>query len=308
MMPYRIKFILNPNADLGRAGQAAADLRPIVDELGGVDWCGTSYPRHATELAFQAAQEGFDLVIAAGGDGTVHEVVNGLMRVPEEQRPRLGVVPLGSGNDFSHAIGMDSVPANALRQVVAGLPRRVDIGCLVDGRGRTEYWDNAVGIGFDTIVTLRSRRYKLMRGFLIYLLAVIQTIILDHDSPYLQIETDTENWSQKTVMLVLCNGGREGGGFKVAPQAKVDDGIINYVGINHVSRPMMFRLLPEVMNGTHARFRQVRTGECRKLSLQSDRPLYTHLDGEIYSGLGTDLRQLSVEILPGALQVMTNPS
>jgi diacylglycerol kinase (ATP) len=304
MAPNRIKLILNPNADLGRAGQAAADLRPIVDEHGGVDWCGTSYPRHATELAFQAAQEGFDLVIAAGGDGTVHEVINGLMRIPEEQRPYLGVVPLGSGNDFSNAIGMDSLPANALRQILTGQPRRVDIGCLVDEHGRREYWDNTVGIGFDTVVTLRSRRFKLMRGFLIYLLAVIQTIVLDHDSPYLQVETENESWSQKTVMLVLCNGGREGGGFNVAPQAKLDDGIINYVGIEQVSRPMMFRLLPEVMNGTHARFRQVRTGECKKLSLRSDRPLFTHIDGEIYSGLGTDLRQLSVEILPGAIQVM----
>ena len=91
----------------------------------------------------------------------------------------------------------------------------------------------------------------------------------------------------------------------MAPQAQIDDGLINFVGIDHVSRPMMFRLLPEVMKGTHARFCHVRTGECQKLSILSDRPLYTHLDGEIYLGLGTDLRQLSVEILPGALQVMT---
>ncbi len=304
MASHRVKLIVNPNADLGRAWQAAADLRPIVEEYGGADWSGTVFPTHATELAYQAAQEGYELVIAAGGDGTVHEVVNGLMRAAPESRPSLGVIPLGSGNDFAHAIGLDSRPENALRQVFNGQAHRVDIGRLVDGHNRIEYWDNTVGIGFDTTVTIRSRRFTWMRGFIIYLLAVVQTIILDHDSPQMQITTDRESWAQKTLMLVLCNGGREGGGFRIDPKARLDDGVFSYVSIDQVSRPMMFRLLPEVMKGTHARFRQVRTGQCLKLDVVSDRPLYIHTDGEIFSGFGMNVRQVSMEILPSALEVM----
>ncbi|MEW5870209.1 MAG: diacylglycerol kinase family protein [Chloroflexota bacterium] len=305
-MPPRhpVKLIVNPNADLGRAWHAAADLRPIVEEFGGADWAGTVYPTHAVELARQAAEEGYELVIAAGGDGTAHEVVNGLMQVPKERRPRLGVVPIGSGNDFSHAVGMDPRPPYALRQIFTGKPRSIDIGLLKDDHNRQEYWVNAVGIGFDTTVTIRSRRITLLRGFLIYLVAVVQTILFNHDAPLMQVNTDLESWEQNMIMLVLCNGPREGGGFHIQPEARPDDGIFHYAGVEKVSRPMMFRLLPEVMNGTHARFKQVRMGQFHRLDLKADRPLYVHTDGEILAGFGMDLRSLSVEILPGEIEMV----
>lgn len=304
MHPRKVKLIVNPNADLGRAWRWAADLRPVIEEFGGADWTGTVYPTHATELARQAAEEGYELVVAVGGDGTVHEVINGLMLVPDEHRPRLGVVPLGSGNDFAHNVGVNKNSALAARQALSGQPRRIDVGKLTDGRGRVEYWDNTVGIGFDATVTIRSRRIPLVRGFLIYLIAVLQTILLNHEAPILKARTDQEAWEDAMLMLVLCNGRREGGGFAVAPQARPDDGVFHYTGVTRVSRPMMLRLLPEVMNGTHGRFRQVRMGACQKMELTSDRPLYIHTDGEIFAGFGVDVRQLQFEILPGAIEVM----
>jgi YegS/Rv2252/BmrU family lipid kinase len=304
MPAHRVKLIVNPNANLGRAWIAARDLRPIVEEFGGADWAGTVYPTHATELAHQAGEQGYELVIAAGGDGTAHEVLNGLMQLPRERRPRLGVVPLGSGNDFAHAIGMDGAPLPALRQILTGAPKTIDIVRLQDNLGRVEYWGNTLGIGFDATVTIRSRRFRQFSGFLIYLIAVIQTILLNHEAPRMQVQTDREQWEQELLMLVLCNGGREGGGFRVCPGARLDDGRLNYVGIRRVSRPMMFRLLPEVMRGTHGRFRQVRMGEFARLQVQADRPLYIHADGEIFAGWGNDVRQLRVELLPQELQVV----
>jgi len=304
MPKHRVKFILNPNADLGRAWQMASDLRPLADEFGGADWAGTVYPTHATEIARQAAEEGYELVIAAGGDGTVHEIVNGLMQVPAERRPRLGIVPLGSGNDFSHNVGIERDPASALRQAFSGQPCRVDIGRLVDERGRTEYWDNTLGIGFDATVTIRSRRFHFLHGFMIYLVAVLQTIILNHEAPRFVVVCDGESWEDELLLLVLCNGPREGGGFFVAPEARPNDGVGNFTAIRRVSRPMMLRLIPEVMNGTHGRFRQVRMGSFQTLEVKADRPLVIHADGEIYSGFGMDTRQLAIEMLPGALEVM----
>jgi diacylglycerol kinase family enzyme len=118
------------------------------------------------------------------------------------------------------------------------------------------------------------------------------------------VETDQESWDGPTVMFVMCNGPREGGGFLVAPDARPDDGIFQYASIGKVSRLMMFRLIPEVMKGTHGRFKQVRMGKFHKMSLTSDRPLYIHTDGEIFSGFGTDVKQISFEILPEALQVV----
>src|SRR4030067_1060961 len=120
MPKQKVKLIINPNADLGRAWRWGADLRPIVEEFGGADWSGTVYPTHATELTRQAAEEGYELIISVGGDGTVHEVINGLMSVPPEQRPKLGVVPVGTGNDFAHNIGAPDRPEIALRRALSG--------------------------------------------------------------------------------------------------------------------------------------------------------------------------------------------
>jgi diacylglycerol kinase (ATP) len=304
MPTHRVKLIVNPNADLGRAWHGAADLRPVVDEFGGADWAGTVYPTHAIELAQRAAEEGYDLVVACGGDGTVHEVVNGFMKTPREKRPKMGVVPLGSGNDFSHSLGMDSRPAYALRQVLSGKSKNIDVGWLKDNHGREEYWVNAMGIGFDTLVTLRSRKFTMLRGFAAYLLAVVQAIILDHDAPHFQIKTDNETFQENMLLFVVCNGPREGGGFHVQPQARNDDGVFHYAGIKDVSRLMMFRLLPEVMNGKHGRFKQVRMGSLKEMELLADRPLSVHLDGEIFSGYGMDVHDLSIKLLPGELELI----
>lgn len=303
-MHRKVKIILNPMADMGNAWRVARDLRSITEQHGGVDWSGTVYPGHAIELAKQAGEQGYDMVIAMGGDGTVHEVVNGLMNVPAERRPVLGVVPVGSGNDFAHGIRVSRKPTEALARALDGEVSTVDLGLMTDQHGRQEYFDNTLGIGFGANVTIRSHRIPLIRGFLMYLTSVLQTIIIDHSPIHMQIETDQESWEQKVVYLVLCNGPREGGGFLIAPEAKIDDGIIHYAMITDVSRAMMFRIVPEVMKGTHGRFKQVRMGMCKTFSLKADRPLYIHADGEIFSGPGTDLRQVSFEVLPGALKVV----
>lgn len=304
-MPRKVKLILNPVADMGHAWTVASDLRPLLVEFQGqVDWSGTVFPGHATELAAQAAQDGYDLVIALGGDGTVHETINGLMQAPAERRPALGVVPVGSGNDFAHSTGIPTDPAAALRLALKGQPKPIDLIRFSDEYNRVQYFDNTLGIGFDAVVTIRSHKLPIVRGFLMYLTAVIQTIILNFDPIGMQIETENETWSQPTLMLTLCNGPREGGGFLVAPDARNDDGILNYATIRQVSRPMMFRLIPEVMRGTHGRFKEVRLGTCKKMNIVADRPLYIHADGEIYSGFGTDIRRISLEIVPNALQIV----
>ena len=303
-MQRKVKIILNPMADMGNAWRVARDLRSITEEHGGVDWSGTVYPGHAIELAKQAGEQGYDMVIAMGGDGTVHEVVNGLMKLSEDKRPVLGVVPVGSGNDFAHGIHASSNPTEALTYALDGEVSTVDLCRLTDEHGRTEYFDNTLGIGFGAVVTIRSHKLPLLRGFLMYLTAVFQTIVLDHNPIHMRIESDGEKWEQKVMYLVLCNGPREGGGFLIAPEAKIDDGILHYAMITDVSRPMMFRIVPEVMKGTHGRFKQVRMGACKRFSLTADRPLYIHIDGEIFSGPGTNLRKVDVEVLPEALKVV----
>ncbi len=303
-MSRKVKIILNPMADMRNAWTVANDLRPIIAEYGNADWSGTVYPTHATELAKQAGEQDYDMVIAMGGDGTVHEVINGLMQIPAEKRPILGVVPVGSGNDFAHSIGLPMQPDRALVHALNSEPSTVDVGLMTDENGRQEYFDNTVGVGFDAVVTIRSHRLPVVRGFLMYLTAVIQTILLNHEPAKMKLQADGEKWEQTNLMVTVCNGPREGGGFLVAPEAKIDDGLLNYVMITKCSRPMMFRLIPEVMNGTHGRFDLVKMGTCQKFSLDSERPVYIHTDGEIYTSFGSNLHKLDFEILPGALKVV----
>jgi len=303
-MHRKIKIILNPMADMGNAWRVARDLRSITEEHGGVEWSGTVYPGHAIELAKQAGRDDYDLVIAMGGDGTVHEVMNGLMQIPENKRPILGVVPVGSGNDFAHGINASTIPNEALRRAINGEPSTVDLGLMTDENGRNVYFDNTLGIGFGATVTIRSHQLPLLRGFLMYLTAVLQTIALDHNPIRMQIETDGEKWEQGVSYLVLCNGTREGGGFLIAPDAKIDDGLLHFAMIKDVSRLMMLRIVPEVMKGTHGRFKEVKMGTCKRFTISANRPLYIHADGEIFTGPGTDLRKVSFEILPNALKVV----
>ena len=306
-MPRKVKLILNPMADMGRAWKAANDLRPIVQEFQGeISWSGTVYPTHAAELAKQAAAEGCDLVIALGGDGTAHEVVNGLMQIPADKRPVMGVVPIGSGNDFAYALGVPQKSDHALVHALkAENVSAIDIGVMTDEHsGRKEYFDNTVGAGFDAVVTIRSHKLPIVKGFLMYLTAVIQTILLNHNPAKIKFQTEHETWDDTVLLTTVCNGGREGGGFLISPDSKIDDGVLQFLNVKKVSRPMMFRLVPEFMKGTHLRFKQTQLGSFKKMTMQSDRPLYIHADGEVFTSFGSDVRNVTFEVLPNALKVI----
>ena len=299
------KMIFNPAADRGRTDQVARDLKHLVQELGGADWTDTGSPGHAVQIAEQAAREGFDPVVAVGGDGTVHEVVNGLMRLQAPIRPRLGIVPVGSGNDFAGGIGIIRDPRQALRSVFA--PRRLmpfDVGFIRDDKGRLEYWVNVVGIGFDAAVNLQSRRVAWVRGFLMYLLAVIRVIIQNYDAPRMDINLDGESLSKELLMFTVGNGPREGGGFMTTPASQYDDGILDYATVGRISRLMMFRLIPEVMRGTHGRFSCVTIGRLHHLSLKADRALPVHIDGETFAAYEANVRGVEVGLEPAGLRLI----
>ena len=299
-------FIINPNANMGQAWRQAADLRPIMEEYGGADWAGSVYPTHAIELAKKAVEDGYELVIAGGGDGTVHEVVNAIMEFPKEKRPALGVLPLGSGNDFSYAVGMDPNPAKALRQIFTGTESWVDIGKVVDDRGRTEYFDNTVGIGFDAIVTIHSHKMLFVRGLMMYVMAVLKTIFLNHRALGVEVTMDGDRkYQEKLIMFTLCNGGREGGGFHLYPDAKNGDGILHYITVPNVSRMMMLRFIPMFMNGTHLKHPKVNFGDFKEMEIKSDSAMFIHIDGEVFSGFTSDLRRIEVTMEHEAIRVVS---
>ncbi|MBT3712549.1 MAG: hypothetical protein HOG15_04280, partial [Anaerolineae bacterium] len=200
--------------------------------------------------------------------------------------------------------GIPDSPNQAMALALNGEISSIDLGLMTDENGRQEYIDNTLGIGFDAIVTIRSHRLPIVRGFLMYLTAVIQTIFLNSKPMRMKIESEDKKWDKDVFMFVLANGPREGGGFMMAPDARPDDGIMDYMLADNLSRLKQFRMIPEFMNGTQERFNEVEIGQFKKISLTSEHPLYIHIDGEIYTSFGSDLRGLSVEIMPNALEVV----
>ncbi len=297
-------LIFNPMSDRGRSGQRASDLRAMVTERGGADWQGTEYPAHATEIAAAAAERGYRTVVALGGDGTVHEIVNGLMRVEPARRPRLGIVPIGSGNDFAIAAGVPANPQEAVQRAFSGTERQVDVARICDGDGRAEYFDNTCGMGFDGAILIRTRKFKHIYGFLMYLTATLQTIAHDFAAPHLRVTYDGGTLDQPILMLTVGNGPREGGGFITTPASRIDDGVLDFVYIQPVSKFRMLQLVPKVLAGTHVNEPDVHIGRATRLVLDSDRALPIHLDGELFAPFEANVRHVEIDVVPGAICVV----
>ncbi len=312
----RLKLIMNPQADHGNAKQMVTWLKEQVEKQAIVaaqngrayelSWEMTEHPRHAIDLAQEAADEKYDVVVAIGGDGTVHEAVNGLMQVEARQRPRLGIVPIGSGNDFAHNLGLPYEPMDAIGALFSDQTRLVDAGSIVDGTGRHEYWNNTVGIGFSGAVNIAARSKKRWRGFLLYFVSVLETILFKPPALYVQIEIDEEPPFERWIsMMSLCNGPREGGGFPVAPAAVMDDGLISTMTMRRMNRLEMLYFLPIVMNAKHPRYTNSFTaGTARRVRIEADRTMAIHIDGETFGPWEADIRQVEISIIPAALQVL----
>lgn len=297
-------LIFNPNSDRGRSGQKASDLRSLVDHLGGADWAGTEYPAHATEIAAQAADKGYKTVIALGGDGTVHEVINGLMQIEAARRPALGIVPIGTGNDFAYAAGVNMTPAEAIQRAFTGERHPIDVVHMQDDQGRAEYFNNTAGIGFDAAINIQTRRLRGVYGFLMYLTATLWTVALKFDTPHLKITYDGGVIDQPVLMLTLGNGPREGGGFITTPMSKVDDGVLDFVYVSKVTRARILQLIPTVMKGTHIHEPEVKCLATTRMTVESEQPMPIHLDGELFAPYEANVRRVDVKLLPGALTLV----
>ena len=179
---------------------------------------------HAIELARTAAGQGYETVVAAGGDGTVNEVINGLVQAKTSgiDLPALGVISVGRGNDFGYGMGLPHSVEEAVHILSAGHTRKIDVGRLTGGlypQGRC--FGNGVGIGFDAVVGFESVKLAPLSGFPSYLVAALKTILLYFHAPRVQIELDDETITQPCLMVSVMNGRRMGGGFYMTPEFEI---------------------------------------------------------------------------------------
>lgn len=298
----RTVVILNPMADHGRAGRLAGQIPKWAEAFGGCDLWLTNEPGHATVLAKSATDKGYELVIAAGGDGTMHEVINGLVESGSAATP-LGIVPLGSGNDYPNGLGLAESPQQAFERIFDGRQLVVDLAHYEDGSGRSELAMNGIGVGFDAIVSIQTRTITRIHGFAMYMLAALRTIAFYYQTPKLRVNFDDEVVEQRTLMLPIGIGPRIGGGFRLTPDADLTDGLIDSCLVNPISRPTLLRLLPEAMKGTHITSPHVTMRRNKTIEIASDMALPVHADGEIFAYLEDNVRHIKVTSLPAVLTI-----
>jgi diacylglycerol kinase family enzyme len=289
--------ICNPSAGRGRARQRLLRFRRVLGAR--VELRPTRRPGHAEELALQAAREGFATVVAAGGDGTVHEVANGLVRAGPTTA-NLAVLPIGSANDYAVALGLDA--DWWMRPDAAVGPGRVDVGVARSG-GQSRYFVNGLGLGFNGAVTREARRIRGLQGVPLYGVALLQALCFHFTHPMMTVRLDDDPpRTGPTLALSLALGRREGN-FVVAPDARLDDGLFDYVHAGALTRRSLLGFVPGLITGRLPTHPAVARGRCRRATLHSEAPLTVHLDGEFFCLEEDGLHDLEVELLPGALGV-----
>ena len=288
--------IVNPAAGRGAAGRAADDVARAFRAQGWVvEMQRTRGPGDAVTLAGEAAKAGAQRVIAVGGDGTVHEVANGL--IAADSGAALGVVPLGSGDDFAKVVGTFRLaPAAAVARIVTAAPRRVDVG-----RTCGEYFVNSCGFGFGPAVVRSRNAMPNLKGFLSYLVPIVRTFAVFRP-PCFAVESVEHRETGEMMMVEICNGTTAGGSYRFAPAADVADGRLDVCLIRKVSIPRFLVALPRVMRGTHTAMHEFSLFQTAQVTIRCpDAPLLMHLDGELRE---PDVRECTVEAVPARLTVL----
>jgi len=292
------RLIINPKAGRGRGRRYARRLRRYLERSGLRFKAVFSRTRGDVERqAFEACRKGCRHVVVVGGDGTVHEAVNGILRA--DTGAALGLIPLGTGNDFAKAVGLSMDWRQACDRVVESMaqePRRIDAA-----RCNDFFFANGIGIGLDARVTQASEKLKWLPGSLGYVAALVKVLIDGVPRTRARIIHDGAHREQEISLVVVCNGQYIGGVFHIAPAARNDDGLLQMVVAEGVNRRQVLRLAPKVIRGTHTGAREATFIEGKRFSIETEAPLPLEADGEVRE---TDARRIDIEILPGALPIL----
>jgi len=300
-------IIVNPISGRGLGEKSIPRIEAFCEQ-NGLDYhlVRTERPWHAAELAGQAAREGWDVVVCASGDGTFNEALNGLMQARADgfNHTALGMISIGTGNDFAGGVGIPTNLEASLETLSQGHRRKVDIGKVSGGdfpNGR--FFGNGIGIGFDAAVGFAAMNLRFLRGLPAYLVGVIQTIFFYYTPPRLKIELDEETIEQYSLMVSVMNGKRMGGGFRMAPNGDPHDGLFDLCIAERAGKLRMFGLIPHFINGTQEGQPEIKMRRSRRVrvtALEGDFP--AHADGETLCRNG---KQLTLELIPDAIDVVT---
>jgi len=294
----KAQIILNPYAGRWKARSAIPKIEQVCRKIGlDYELAVTEGPDHGIELAREATLAGFSPIVSAGGDGSINEVVNGLMQAAgSDLVGPLGIIPLGSADDFSDMLGLDKTVEAACRTILAGHTRVIDVGC-VNGR----YFDNNSAIGLEPLVTITERAMKRLKGTPRYVLAAIKTVF-NHKPWRVKITWDEGEYEGWSALVSVGNTRRTGGAFWMTPRAEFDDGYLDFVfATQKLGRFRLLRLLPTALQGSHIDQPVVAYHRTTRLTIECDPPTPIQTDGELIELSAT---RAEYTILPGRLRVI----
>ncbi len=252
----------------------------------------TNEPQEATDVAKWGIDAGFERIVAMGGDGTVNEVVNGML----DKDAVLAVIPAGTGNDFVRMLGIPAEPFDAIDLLTDGRERTMDLGRIADDR----CFVNGVGIGIDAQVARDVLQMERLHGAAAYVSAAVREVFRFKAFP---VTIDSADWRLDVTCLSIgvANGKYAGGGFKLAPEADIVDGMIDVSAIEDYSKVERLVRLPQVRAGKHLRWRKVHYRQLSEATIASPSKLIAHIDGEPYR---LPSEPFGVRVLPNALRVL----
>jgi diacylglycerol kinase (ATP) len=291
-MPYRL--IYNPVAGGRRAQKIVDSLASALARVGDLEVMATRERGHAVELARAVAQVPGMVVISVGGDGTHHEVVNGL---GPHAAAAMAVIPAGSGNDFPAGIGVPDDPALALEVALAGQFRAIDLGQVND-----QYFLTVVGAGFDAEVAgdINARPHG-GSGTWLYLKGILRQLFRYRCQP-LTVTLDGVTRTRDTLMIAAGNTARYAGGIRICPGAKPTDGQLEVIWVGAVSPLGILPILARAYSGRHVEHPVTETHRAAELVVDGPAALYVHADGELVGHLPVHIR-----VHPSALMMRLPP-
>jgi diacylglycerol kinase (ATP) len=286
-------FIINPEAGKGRTLACMPEIQRLFAQSGEEYMIEiTKGPGHATELARKYSAEGECRIYSIGGDGTLNEVLNGMVG----SDCSLGIIPGGSGNDFIRSIYDYQKVENIIERTLQGTDRYVDLG-KVNGR----YFINIASVGIDAEVVYNAREIKktpFISGHMAYILGIFTTVF-KYKSRNMQIQVDDKLMNKSTLLIAVANGIYYGGGMMVAPEAQLEDGFFDICHISEVSRAKILRLFPTLTRGEHGEIEQVSFLRGKKVALNCEWEFSLNIDGEILR-----TKKAEFEIIPKGVKII----
>ena len=299
-MPQAPLVIVNPTAGGGRAARIVGWLRERLHARPDARLEVTRRAGDAERWAADAAGDGHDRVVAVGGDGTIQEVVNGL--VNGAQTATLGIVPMGSGNDLARSLRLPRDPHDCWTQAIGSRERHVDLVHADDGTGRSRWFSSAGGIGFDArVAAAMATRTGWQRSRLGYLLTTLIEL-RRFENRRVELTLDGERQERDVLFVAIANGAYYGGGMRICPDAEVDDGMLDLCIVGNLSRLAALREIPNLYRGTHVGHPAVEMARATRIEIDGDPDTLVHLDGEPFGHL-----PLNVRVAPRRLMLAADP-